>query len=54
MLHLDGPNELLRFIDKPLFVNTELETPLSLAGAVESRFSDIDISQIYKLTQPSE
>ena len=54
MLHLRNPNELLNFIDKPLFVNSELEKPISLTGAVENSFSDANLNKVYKLTQPSE
>lgn len=39
-------NELL---EKPVFVNAELEQPISLQEAARNRFSDVILSQVYKL-----
>ena len=55
LLNLDSPEELDGFINKPLFVNTEMESlMMSLATAVQSKFSDVILSQVYALAQPSE
>jgi len=55
LLNLTSPDELDSFINKPLFVNTEMESMLmSLTTAVQSKFSDVILSQVYKLTQPNE
>lgn len=36
-------------LEKPVFVNAELEQPISLQEAARNRFSDVILSQVYKM-----
>ena len=40
------------FLEKPVFVNTELESPMSLETAAKNRYSDAVLSQVYKVSLP--
>jgi len=40
-------DNLQTFIDKPVFVNSESEKPMSLMNAAMGRYSDIILSQVY-------
>lgn len=41
--------ELQSFLDKPVFVNTELEQPISLLAVAQERFSEHILSQVHKM-----
>jgi len=46
----DAENQNLQtFIDKPVFFNSELQTPMSLLSAAMGRYSDLLLSQVYSL-----
>jgi len=48
----DAENDNLQtFIDKPVFVNSELQTPVSLINAAMGRYSDLLLSQVYSLVE---
>ena len=36
-------------LEKPVFVNAELEQPISLQEAARNRFSDVILSQVYTM-----
>ena len=42
-------DKLQTFIDKPVFVNTEINTPMSLINAAMGRYSDFILSQVHSL-----
>ena len=44
--------ELNMLIEKPVFVNTELEAPISLKTAAKNRYSDAVLNQVYKISLP--
>ena len=41
--------ELNDLLEKPVFVNPELEQPISLQDAARNRYSDMILSQVYKM-----
>ena len=45
---------LQTFIDKPCFVNVEFNTQMSLISAVQGRFSDAVLNQVYRLEEDQE
>jgi hypothetical protein len=47
-----SPEELAMLIEKPVFVNTELEAPISLETAAKNRYSDAVLNQVYKVSLP--
>ena len=52
MLNQMSREELNEFLEKPVFVNTEMEAPISLDAAAKNRFSDAVLSQVYKICLP--
>ena len=41
--------ELNDLLEKPVFVNPELLQPISLQDAARNRYSDMILSQVYKM-----
>ena len=52
MLNQMSEKDLNNFLEKPVFVNTELESPMSLETAAKNRYSDAVLSQVYKISLP--
>ena len=44
-------DKLQTFIDKPVFVNTEINTQMSIIHAAMGRYSDFILSQIYSFVE---
>ena len=52
MLNQMSRDELNEFLEKPVFVNTEMEAPISLDAAAKNRYSESVLSQVYKICLP--
>ena len=52
MLNQMDREELNEFLEKPVFVNTEMEAPISLDAAAKNLYSDTVLSQVYKICLP--
>jgi len=48
------PDDLMKFLEMPIFLNTELEAPISLESAAKNRYSDSVLSQVYKVALPKK
>lgn len=48
---LDNMNlaDLNKLLDKPVFVNNQLQQPISLLSAAQSRYSDEVLNQVFKM-----
>lgn len=48
------PDDLVNFLEMPIFLNTELQSPMSLESAAKNRYSDAVLSQVYKVSLPKK